>query len=75
MDDDDDQLSPLDRCDRCPQPAYVRAHLAYGQLLFCGHHARLALPGLTKAGARIHNELARLDLEHGPAREMAGDHA
>lgn len=34
-------LTALDRCDRCNAPARVRAILIAGELLFCGHHARL----------------------------------
>ena len=29
-----------DRCDRCRAQAFVRAVLAAGELLFCGHHGR-----------------------------------
>jgi hypothetical protein len=35
-------LTSLDRCDRCPAQALVRAVLpSGGELLFCGHHARV----------------------------------
>jgi hypothetical protein len=34
-------LTATDRCDRCGAAAKVRAKLPpYGELLFCGHHAR-----------------------------------
>lgn len=33
-------FSALDRCDRCPARAAVRAQFLSGDLLFCGHHAR-----------------------------------
>ena len=33
-------LTALDRCDRCGAQALVRATLAHGDLLFCGHHAK-----------------------------------
>ncbi len=32
-------LTTADRCDRCAAQARVRAVLASGDLLFCGHHA------------------------------------
>jgi hypothetical protein len=33
-------FSALDRCDRCPARALVRAQFLSGDLLFCGHHAK-----------------------------------
>jgi hypothetical protein len=33
-------FSALDRCDRCPARALVRAQFLNGDLLFCGHHAK-----------------------------------
>ena len=33
-------LTAADRCDRCGAQALVRAVLASGELLFCGHHAK-----------------------------------
>lgn len=33
-------LTAHDRCDRCGAQALVRATLAHGELLFCGHHGR-----------------------------------
>ncbi len=32
-------LTAADRCDRCGAQSRVRAVLASGELLFCGHHA------------------------------------
>jgi hypothetical protein len=32
------ELTALDRCDRCPAEAYVRATGVGGELYFCGHH-------------------------------------
>jgi len=32
------QLSPLDRCDRCSAEALVKVTGLNGDLLFCGHH-------------------------------------
>lgn len=42
-----------DRCDRCPAAAQVRALMTFGELLFCGHHARAFRDGLADAGAVI----------------------
>ena len=33
-------LTAADRCDRCGAQAFVRVVLAFGDLLFCGHHAK-----------------------------------
>ena len=33
-------LTAQDRCDRCGAQAFVRVVLAFGDLLFCGHHAK-----------------------------------
>ncbi|MGV8851851.1 MAG: DUF7455 domain-containing protein [Rhodoglobus sp.] len=38
VDEMDYTLTALDRCDSCGAQAYVRATLASGDLLFCGHH-------------------------------------
>lgn len=35
-------FTAFDRCDRCQAQAKVRATLANGELLFCGHHGRVA---------------------------------
>jgi hypothetical protein len=32
------QLSPYDRCDRCSAEALVKVSGISGELLFCGHH-------------------------------------
>ena len=32
------ELSPLDRCDRCNAEALVRVAGISGELMFCGHH-------------------------------------
>lgn len=34
-------LTADDRCDRCSAAARVRAVLVNGELLFCGHHAKV----------------------------------
>jgi hypothetical protein len=47
-------LTQLDRCDRCSASAKVRALLPTGgELLFCGHHARMHLPRLREIGATL----------------------
>jgi hypothetical protein len=33
-------FSSLDRCDRCPARALIRAQFLSGDLFFCGHHAK-----------------------------------
>ena len=34
------ELTALDRCDRCGAAAHIRVTLLNGELLFCAHHAR-----------------------------------
>lgn len=34
------ELTAIDRCDRCTARALVRATFEKGELYFCGHHAR-----------------------------------
>jgi hypothetical protein len=46
-------LTRLDRCDRCPAAAQLRAVLPAGELLFCGHHAREHRTRLIDLGARL----------------------
>ncbi|RZS87156.1 hypothetical protein EV189_2579 [Motilibacter rhizosphaerae] len=45
-----------DRCDKCGAQAFVRARLAGGELLFCGHHARTYAPALAAAGAVVRDD-------------------
>lgn len=47
-------LTRADRCDRCPAAAQVRAVLAAGELLLCGHHGRAHRDRLLAAGAELH---------------------
>jgi hypothetical protein len=48
-------LTRQDRCDRCGAAAQLRALLpAGGELLFCGHHARVNRPRLREIGAELH---------------------
>lgn len=45
-----------DRCDRCGAQAKLRAVLATGVLLFCGHHGHEYSEKLAYAGAIIESE-------------------
>ena len=40
------ELTLADRCDSCGAAAKVVATFTTGELLFCGHHARIAGPDL-----------------------------
>jgi hypothetical protein len=52
-------LNALDRCDRCGAQARVRATLAGGgDLLFCGHHARLHADALGKVALTVEGDSA-----------------
>ena len=52
-------LTALDRCDRCGAQARVRATLpGGGDLLFCGHHARLHSDALTKVALTVEGDSA-----------------
>jgi len=54
-------LTGQERCDRCGAQAYVHATLpSDAVLLFCGHHGRVLGERLVRAGARLHDETARL---------------
>jgi hypothetical protein len=47
-------LTRLDRCDRCGAAAKVRTLLPTGgELLFCGHHARMHMHRLREIGATL----------------------
>ncbi|MHA7305924.1 DUF7455 domain-containing protein [Arthrobacter sp. TMN-49] len=56
------ELSTLDRCDRCGAQAYVRVVLesSGGELLFCGHHARAVEATLKPLSSQWHDETGRL---------------
>ena len=43
----------LERCDRCPAAARLRAVVPAGELYFCGHHARHHVAKLIELGARL----------------------
>jgi hypothetical protein len=52
-------FSALDRCDRCGAQARVRATLAGGgDLLFCGHHARLHADALAAVALTVEGDSA-----------------
>ena len=62
------EASPLgahDVCDRCGAAAYVRATLAFGELLFCGHHAAQYRETLGDKIVSWHDETDRLLLPQG----------
>lgn len=53
-------LTPLfnakDRCDKCGAQAHMRARLAGGTLLFCGHHGNAFRASLIAAGAALEED-------------------
>lgn len=54
---EDRALDASDRCDRCGAQAYLRVTLSSGgQLLFCGHHARLHQDKLHQVALKIQDE-------------------
>jgi hypothetical protein len=55
------ELTALDRCDRCGAQAYVRTVLASGsELLFCNHHWQQNEDRLREIAVSIHDESDRL---------------
>lgn len=46
-------MNANDRCDRCSAAAKVRVKLLNGELLFCGHHAKLFGPKLKENAIQI----------------------
>ncbi len=54
------QLTAADRCDACGAQAYVRAELATGELLFCGHHAKENEAKLRPIAIKWHDESDKL---------------
>jgi hypothetical protein len=50
-------LTAADRCDRCGAAAAVRVILASGgELLFCGHHAKVHSARLTEMAAVLDDQ-------------------
>ncbi|WP_372592860.1 hypothetical protein [Actinotalea sp.] len=58
-------LTAADRCDRCGAQAYVRVVLPTGDLFFCGHHARKHADAFADVAVHVHDEMDRLEQEHG----------
>ena len=48
-------LTAADRCDRCGAPARAKAALVSGELLFCGHHARMFAEQLTSKAVAVYD--------------------
>ena len=58
---DSQELTALDRCDRCGAQAYVRKVLASGsELLVCSHHWHDNEERLREIAVSIHDETDRL---------------
>ena len=55
------QLTALDRCDRCGAQAFVRAVLTSGDLLFCAHHGRAYAQVLAEKALTVEDD-ASFDL-------------
>lgn len=49
------ELTANDRCDSCSAQAKVVATFLNGELLFCGHHARLLKDSLTLKAATLYD--------------------
>lgn len=55
------ELTAIDRCDRCGAQAYLRVHLkGGGELMFCAHHAREHSDKLSEVAEHLHDETGRL---------------
>lgn len=53
-------LTTADRCDSCGAQAYVRVHLAAGELFFCLHHANENRGRLEPIAISWHDESEKL---------------
>ena len=60
-----EELTALDRCDRCGAQAFVRVEMRAGELLFCGHHSRQHAGAYKDKATFIQDETARLQIELG----------
>ena len=58
--DEVNAIGALDVCDSCGAQAYVRVTLAFGELLFCGHHATKHRESLGDKIVKWHDETNRL---------------
>jgi hypothetical protein len=57
-----EELTAMDRCDRCGAQAYVRVLLPSRlELLFCAHHNREHARALAEIAVEIQDETRRLD--------------
>jgi hypothetical protein len=55
------ELTAVDRCDRCGAQAYLRVELSGGgELLFCAHHGREHGDKLREIAVHVHDETDRL---------------
>lgn len=57
---DEKTLTTADRCDASGAQAYVRVIMPYGELLFCGHHAKQHLDKLQEVAVRVQDERERI---------------
>lgn len=56
------ELSANDRCDSCGAAARVVATFLYGELMFCGHHARTQINALTNKALEVYDPEGELRL-------------
>lgn len=61
------QLTALDRCDRCGAQAFVRAVLTSGDLLFCAHHGRAYADVLAEKALVVEDGSGSIDVKPGPS--------
>lgn len=54
-----DELTLVDRCDRCGAAAYVRVVKDSQELLFCGNHGRKVHSTLVEAGWKVDDQTHR----------------
>ena len=60
-------LTHADRCDRCGAPAFFRAVLAAGELLFCAHHGRAHAQRLGEVAIEVQDGTAAINSRPSPA--------
>jgi len=49
------EITLQDRCDSCGAAAKVVATFVHGELLFCGHHARVVGESLVNKAVALHD--------------------
>ena len=59
------ELTALDRCDKCGARAMVRATLRTGELYFCGHHAKETGYTLVQAAIEVYDPEGLFDYADG----------